>query len=450
VPVESAETLRALCSRTLALTRAEAARVAVARRSRGFTRYAANRITTSGESTDLTASVTSVFGKRLATVTTNRLDPAGLEDAVRRSEELARLAPENPEYPGELGPQKYFAVAGRGDDAVSPLDEGVRAEAAALALGEARAAGTVAAGFIDDVENVVALANTQGLFAYHAGAGAAHTLTVRSPDGAASGWGGAEATTPSRIDTARIARAAIEKCRRGRPPRDLEPGRYTTLLEPTAAGMLLIRLLEHLDARPADEGRSFFSKPGGGSRIGESLFDSRVTVESDAALPGAEAAPFDPDDGLPRRPTRWIERGALRALPTSRYWAHERGVEPIAAPGNLVLQIDGERSLDELIAATERGILITRFWYIRSLNPRTMAYTGLTRDGTFLIEGGAIAAAVNNFRFNQSLADLLRNLDGATRPERVAASESSSVGMPVLAPALRVRDFQLASRSDAV
>jgi predicted Zn-dependent protease len=147
---------------------------------------------------------------------------------------------------------------------------------------------------------------------------------------------------------------------------------------------------------------------------------------------------------------RWVERGVLRQLVTSRYWSRERGVEPVAPPGNLVLSVEGERSLDELVASTERGVLITRFWYIRALNPRTMSYTGLTRDGTFLIENGKVVTAVNGFRFNQSIADLLRNLDAAGRPERVAASESSSVGMPILAPPMRVREFNLASRSDAV
>jgi predicted Zn-dependent protease len=308
----------------------------------------------------------------------------------------------------------------------------------------------VAAGYVDTLETAYALANTKGLFAFHAGAGAAHTSTMRGADGAASGWAGGEATAIARLDSARITRTAIEKCLAGRAPRDLEPGLYTAILEPTAVGMLLLRILLHLDARDADEGRSFFSKPGGGNRIGETLFESRVTVESDPGIPGAEAAPFNGDDGLPRGPVRWVERGVLRKLPTSRYWAREKGVEAVAPPGNLVLSLDGERDLDELIATTERGVLITRLWYIRGLNPRTMSYTGLTRDGTFLIEDGKVVSAVNGFRFNQSIADLLRNVDGASRPERVCASEASSVGMPILAPAMRVREFNLASRSDAV
>jgi predicted Zn-dependent protease len=439
-----------LCARVLGLSRADAARVAIDDSARGFTRYAVNRITSAGSSDDTTVSVTSVFGKRLATVTTNRLDDAALEEAVRRSEALARLAPENPEYTGELGPQKYVAVPQPPTAGEMAHNGDARAEAAAVALAGARDQAVVAAGYVDTVETARALATTKGLFAFHAGAGAAHTLTMRDADGAASGWGGGEATVLARLDTARITRAAIEKCLSGRAPRALEPGRYTAILEPTAAGMLLTRLLGHLDARDADEGRSFFSKPGGGNRIGETLFETRVTLESDPGIPGAEAAPFDGGDGLPRGPVLWVERGVLRKLVTSRYWAREKSVDALAPPGNLVLSFSGERGLDELIASTERGVLITRFWYIRGLNPRTMSYTGLTRDGTFLIEGGKLVSAVNGFRFNQSIADLLRNVDGATRPERVAASEASSVGMPILAPALRVRDFNLASRSDAV
>jgi predicted Zn-dependent protease len=456
VPVDGAD-LDALARRVLALTRAEAARVAIDASTSGFTRYAANRITTAGEAIEANVSVTSVYGRRLATVSTDRLDDDALAQAVRRSEELARLAPENPEYVGELEAQRYVAVGGAapgGGAGGAPGGGGeagaaLRAEAAALALGEAKRAGTVAAGFLDAERRVRVLANTRGLYARHASTGVAHTLTMRTPDGAASGWAGGEADDLRRVDGERIARTAVEKCVGGREPRALDPGRYTVILEPTATGMLLLRLLEHLDARAADEGRSYFAKAGGGNRIGEALFDRRITLASDPAMAGAEAAPFDVE-GLPRRPVRWIDDGVVRALRVSRYWARERGGEPTAAPGNLVLSAAEEQSLESLISSTERGVLITRFWYIRPLNPRTMAYTGLTRDGTFLIEGGRIAGAVNAFRFNQSLADLLARVDGASAPERVVATESSALGMPLLAPALKVRDFHLSSRSDAV
>jgi predicted Zn-dependent protease len=459
LPAESEDTaldrhdVETLGRRALALTRAEAARVTVRVDSRGFTRYAANRITTAGESVDTTVSITSVFGQRVATVTTNRLDDDGLEDAARRSEELARLAPANPESMPELEAQRYVAVRGeapsRSAGAGGERGAAARAEGVAAALRVAQEAGAVAAGFVDTAASTTAIVNTRGLFAEHTSTGAAHTTTMRTQDGDASGWAGAEASAPERVDGAALARTAVEKCLAGRTRRELDPGRYTAILEPTAAGMLLLRLLDHLDARAADEGRSFFSKPGGGNRIGEALFDARVTIESDPAIAGAEAAPFDAE-GLPRRAVRWIDRGVVRELQRSRYWARERGGEPIAAPGNLVFSAASGEGLDDLVASTERGVLITRFWYIRALNPRTMSYTGLTRDGTFLVEDGRIAAAVSNFRFNQSLADLLREVEAVGASRRVVATEASSLGMPLVAPALKVRAFHLSSRSDAV
>jgi predicted Zn-dependent protease len=212
--------------------------------------------------------------------------------------------------------------------------------------------------------------------------------------------------------------------------------------------MLLLRLAFDLDARPADEGRSYFGKPGGGNRIGEPLFDSRVTLLSDLARPDAETAPFT-DEGESVSRTVWVDRGALTNLACSRYWAEKQGRAPSAGPANLILE-GGTDSVESMIASTERGVLITRFWYIRGLNPRTIAYTGLTRDGTFLIENGKIARPVKNFRFNQSIAEMLKNVEMIGPATRVAAGEDSSTGMPIVAPALKVRDFGLASVSDAI
>jgi predicted Zn-dependent protease len=212
--------------------------------------------------------------------------------------------------------------------------------------------------------------------------------------------------------------------------------------------MLMLRMASAFDARPADEGRSYYSKRGGGNRIGERLFDRRVTFVSDPAAGDAEAAPFS-DEGLPRERTVWVENGVLRNLAHSRFWAEQQGVASRPAPANLIMS-GGSDSLAEMIASTRRGVLITRFWYIRGLNPRIISYTGLTRDGTFLIENGRISRPVTNFRFNQSLADMLQNIEMIGRPVRVAAGENSSVGRPIVVPALKVRDFHLASVSDAI
>jgi predicted Zn-dependent protease len=212
--------------------------------------------------------------------------------------------------------------------------------------------------------------------------------------------------------------------------------------------MLLSRLPGVFDARQADEGRSFFARRGGGNRLGEKLFDSRVTITSNPAEKNAETDPFT-GTGLPISPEVWIENGVLRTLSYSRFWAAKTGVPPRAAPSNLLIA-GGDASVDDMIRSTKRGVLITRFWYIRPLNPRTVAYTGLTRDGTFLIENGRVGRPVTNFRFNQSLMDLLANVDMLGPAMRVAANESGATGIAVVAPALKVRDFTLSSVSDAI
>jgi len=202
------------------------------------------------------------------------------------------------------------------------------------------------------------------------------------------------------------------------------------------------------DQRRADEGRSFFSKPGGSNLIGENLFDDRINIYSDPAYTDAETAPFDAT-GQPIGRQQWVDSGRLVDLARSRYWAEKNGEQPLPLASNLIMA-GGDSSLEEMIASTRRGVLLTRFWYIRELNPQTIAYTGLTRDGTFLIENGRITRPVTNFRFNQSLVEMLRNVEMLGPAVRVAASESSSVSSPIVVPAMKVAKFNLSSISDAI
>jgi predicted Zn-dependent protease len=414
---------------------------------RGFTRVAINRITTAGEATDVTVDITSVFGKRVASVETNRLDDESLRRAVRDAESLAKLAPENPEYLPELGEQKYAEVGGY-YPSTSGLTSESRAQAAALGIRAADGAGAVAAGFIDVRAGSSAVATSNGLFAYRAGTGVGSTLTIRTRDGQSSGWAGDEGGDWTTIESERIAEDALRKCRDWRGKTALDPGKYEVVLEPTAVGNLLSRLPPVFDARQADEGRSYFSKRGGGNRLGEQLFDRRITIASNPAETNAETDPFTAG-GLPVGREVWIENGVLQTLSYSRFWAMKHGVLPRPGPSNVIIS-GGDATVEDMVASTKRGVLITRFWYIRALNPRTVAYTGLTRDGTFLIENGKITRPVTNFRFNQSLMDLLANVDMVGRATRVAANESGAAGMAVVAPALKVRDFTLSSVSDAI
>jgi predicted Zn-dependent protease len=213
---------------------------------------------------------------------------------------------------------------------------------------------------------------------------------------------------------------------------------------------MLIRNMRRqaFNARTADEGRSYFSRPSGGTRLGERVFHPSITIRTDPSAPDAETSPFADDDS-PLRPEVWVENGVLRSLAYTRSWADRQGVRPRPVPSNLIME-GGDATVEDMIGSIQRGVLITRFWYIRGLNTQTISYTGLTRDGTFLIENGRITRPVANFRFNQSLASLLQNVEMLGRPSRVAASESSSVAAPIVVPAMKVRGFNLASVSDAI
>jgi predicted Zn-dependent protease len=227
----------------------------------------------------------------------------------------------------------------------------------------------------------------------------------------------------------------------------VEPGRYTVVLEPSAVAALVGLLAGSLGARLADEGRSFFSKPGGGNKIGTKVVDERVTLTSDPFDPEAPGAPFGAD-GLPAARTTWIENGVVRDLAYDRYWAQRSNRAPNSGGGGSLRMSGGTASLDELVAGTARGLLVTRFFYIRTVDPRTILHTGLTRDGTFLIENGRITRAVKNMRWNESPVFLLNNLEALGRPERAASSEGG--GGSIVVPPLRARDFNFTSLSDAV
>lgn len=439
--------MKSLCDHVLSFARADHTRVNVESGARGFTRTAMNRVTTAGSTTDVSVRVTSVVGRRVASIHTNRLDLASLERVVKDSESLARLSPENPEYLPEPGPQSYLQVQGY-YSSTGDLTTEDRARAAALSLERAERDGAVAAGFVDVFAGSQAVANSAGLFTYHASTGAASTLTVRTADGSSSGWAGDEGADWATIESERIARDALRKCRAWRGPTTLDPGRFEVVLEPTAVGMLMQRMMTAFDARSAEEGRSYFSKRGGGTLLGEKTFDERVTIVSDPAFANGETAPFS-IAGDPVQSDVWVDKGVVKSLSYSRFWASRKSVAPKAPMANLIMS-GGDTSLDDLIRSVKRGVLITRFWYIRPLNPRTLSETGLTRDGTFLIENGRISRPVTNFRFNQSLPELLQNVEVLGRPTRVCAGENSSAGPPVIVPSLKVRDFNLASVSDAV
>lgn len=443
----SRDEAKALTDRILAMSHADGCRVSVASGLEGNTRFAANQASTVGDAVNVTVQVRSAFGSRSGSASTNILTDEGLRHAVESSEQTARLAPEDREAMPELEPQTYRDVPAF-FDSTAQLDPGRRAEAALAVLEPSRRAGLIAAGFLTMRAGSGAVANNRGLFGYHRSTAWAYTTTVRTDDGTGSGWAGGAHNDWSRGNARELATTAIQKALGSRNPVAIEPGRYTVILEPTAAANLIQLMAGAMNARSADEGRSFFAKRGGGNKIGEQVVDPRVTIFSDPWDPDLLTSPFG-GDGQPAQRVVWIENGMLRNLNYDRFWAQRQNVQPTGGFGGLKMT-GGEGSLQDLIAGTERGVLVTRFWYIRGLDPRTVLFTGLTRDGTFLIESGRITRAVKNLRFNESPVNMLANLEAMGRPVRVSASESGDIGQAVVVPPIKTREFNFQSVSDAV
>jgi predicted Zn-dependent protease len=440
------------------MAKADATLVGISSDWSGNTRFAGGEITTSGETNDTTVSITSTIGKRRASASTNVLEEDSLRRTVDLAERLAKLSPEDPEIMPELGPQTYTPVAGF-IDATAGLNAEARASATKRVIDRAvetgRAAGDVfVAGYLEANASARAIANSKGLFAYHRSTDANLSTTVRTPDGTGSGWASGGARNWASLDPAALGARAAQKAVASRNPTAIEPGMYTVVLEPQAVADLVPLLGGAFNARAADEGRSPFSKKGGGTKIGEKIADEKVTIYSDPTDAELLTAPFD-GEGLPLQRRVWIENGVLKNLSYSRYWAQKQGVQPTGGgggggggggfgggfPGGLKM-MGGTKSLDELIAGTQRGILVTHFFYIRSLDQRTVLLTGLTRDGTFLIENGKITRSLKNFRWNESPLFMLNKIEDISRAEPTAAGQ--------VMPAIRAHDFNFTSLSDAV
>ena len=429
-----------LIDRVITISKAESIQVNIGGGYSANVRFADNQMSTAGGITNFTVVIQSSFGKKHAVVTVNNIADEALQRAVAQSEALAKLAPDDPEAMPALPPQQYTEVTAY-FDSVANLTPSDRAKAALTALEPARTAGDlIAAGFLVTNASSTALGNNKGMFAYHRSTNANYTVTVRTKDGTGSGWAGGEHNDWNQVDIAGISNRAIEKAKLSRSPVAIEPGRYTVILEPQAVGDLVQLMGGYVDARSADEGRSPFSKQGGGNKLGEKIVDERVSMYADPADPQILAQPFD-GQGFPLGRQVFVENGVLKQLYYSRFWAQKQGKTPTGGPTSFIMS-GGNASVEDLIRSTERGVLVTRLWYLREVDPRTIHYTGLTRDGTFLIENGKITKALKNFRFNESPLFMLNNLDAIGRPVRTSGGDAM--------PALRVRDFSFTSLSDAV
>ncbi len=411
----------------------------------GHVRFALGEPTTAGVSSGARLTVLSIAGRRAGEYTTNQLDAASIEAAVRSSEALARLAPEDPELVPPLGPQAYLPVEAWAEPtaAASPS---LRADLVAAFTREARSRRLTAAGLCESSAAFTALAGAAGLWAYHRETRAGLTGTIRTPAGDGSGWAGATSVRIEDLDAQQLGRVAASKAERSVGAKPLPPGRYTVILDPAAVADLLAFLLSFMDARRTAEGRTPFSRPGGASALGEKIAAGVVTLRSDPAAAAAPSAPFDAE-GSPVGRVTWMEGGLLRTLSTTRYWAGRTGATHVPPPTNF-LMTGGTTATESMIRATTRGLLVTRFWYIRVVDPQTLLLTGLTRDGLFLIEKGEVVSAARNLRFNESPLQVLARVDMLGPAMRVRAAGGGAVLMEV--PAVRSHEFNFTSVSDAI
>ncbi len=413
----------------------------------GNIRYARNTVTTAGKNADTSLVITSYFGKRAGVSTINEFDDAAIERGVRKSEELAKLAPENPEFMEPLGPQSYDESKAYFEKTAN-ITADFRAQAAYDSITPASKVDVTAAGYMEDGAVVNAMMNSRGLFAYNISTGVNFSVTMRSNDGTGSGWVSRDYNDVTKLNSAQASQIAIEKAIQSRNAKAIEPGKYTVILEPDAAADLIQNMFFNMDARSADEGRSFLSKKGGGTKLNDKIVDERINIYTDPLNAEAPAATWS-QDGVPLKKMDIIRNGTVANMFYDRYWAAQKNVKPTPFPANFIMD-GGNASIEDMIRDTKKGVLVTRLWYIRTVDPQTLLYTGLTRDGVFYIENGKIKHPVKNFRFNESPIIMLNNLETLGKPARTGSGFGAFAGGAFVVPAMKVRDFTFTSLSDAV
>jgi predicted Zn-dependent protease len=410
-----------------------------------FIRFANNGITTSGYRITQQVSISSVTeDKREGNAVVTEVTDEALRRGVELAEQLARISPPNPEDMPALGPQKYlvlknfdsFTAAARGDIMIPHVK---------AVIDSAKQSQLTAAGFIQRSANAVAVGNKAGLFGYHTYTDSSLTNTMRTAGGTSSGWASETSVSVKDVNGETVGRVSSEKAVRGAgTKKKLDPGKYTVILEPAGVSDLVGYLAFNFGARDAEQGQSFLSKQGGGTHLGEKMFPDYITLRSDPLDTRLATTPWGPSL-LPNQRMAWIDQGVVKNLYYDRFWASKAGKEPTPATNNLVLE-GQENTLDDLIRSVGRGLLITRLYYIRMLQPQTLQLTGLTRDGVFLVENGKVTDPVTNFRWNESPVRVLQNTKKLGRPSRNQGDETGSS----IVPAIVVDGFNLASVSDAV
>ena len=466
--------------RALRLSTADGCVVIVQERSEANLRWANNTLTTNGAMRSRQLTVISIVngagGLAAGTIGRSSVTEATLADLVRASEQAARDAgPADDAAPLVEPTGAAGLLGGEWSAAAEQTSIGVFggfAPALGDAFGRARAERRLLFGFAEHVLTTTYLGSSTGLRLRHVQPTGRLEVNAKSADFARSAWSGLATADFTDVDVPAIQETLRARLEWSRRQVELPPGRYETLLPPTAVADLMLSLYWAAQARSADEGRTVFSKPGGGTRIGERIAALPLTLRSDPAEPGLECASFAVatasyggvesvfDNGQPVSRTDWIRSGELVELARTRSWAAATGQQPAPAIDNLILTGGpvadavarpgpSARSLAELVAGTERGLLLTCLWYVREVDPQTLLLTGLTRDGVYLVEGGEVTGAVHNFRWNESPVDLLGRCTEAGATERCLPREWNDYFTRTAMPPLRIPDFNMSTVSRA-
>jgi predicted Zn-dependent protease len=424
-------------------------------------RFAGNTLTTNGVARSARLTVISIAGQGVGVVSRAAVRPDQLADVVAAADRAAREAqPAEDARPLVEGLPASASWA----EPVTPTDIGVF-ERFAPALGDAFAAAQAGGrrlyGFAEHSLTSTFLGTSSGLRLRHDQPSGRLELNAKSADLKRSAWTGVGTRDFSDVDVAALDASLAQRLEWAKTRVDLPAGRYETLLPPSAVADLMIYAYWSAGARDALDGRSVFAKPGGGTRVGEQLATLPLTLVSDPAAPGIECSPFVVahassressifDNGLPLSATEWVRDGQLTALRQTRLSAELSGLPVTPSIDNLIVRAPGDgRSLTEMIADTERGLLLTCLWYIREVDPQTLLVTGLTRDGVYLVEHGEVVGEVNNFRFNESPVDLLGRVSEVGSSEQTLPREWGDYFSRTVMPAIRVPDFNMSTVSQA-
>lgn len=418
-----------------------------------LTRFANNTIHQNVSELNEVASIRVAFDGKTARTTTNRFDDESLRRAVKDAESMARVQEPDPdrlpiarpeEAQGPASPARWFEQTA----AITPAD---RAEAVGKIVAVAKKSRLVTAGIYSSSQHTEAIINSNGLSAYHRQTSAEVSITMIGDN--SSGWQKANSPDVRNLDPERLAEIAAQKALDSHSPQELAPGKYTVVLEPAAVLDLVGFMFWDFGGQAILDQRSFLN-----NRIGTKLFGDNITIVDDVRHPLQSNAPFD-GEGVSRRKIELIDKGVIRRLVYARGTAakmksseHANKVGEITvtghgfplpneigeAPTNIVFVTPGnEQTLEQMVAGTERGILVTRLWYIREVDPYEKILTGMTRDGTFLVENGKIKSGIRNFRFNQSLIEMLNSVEAMSHAVRASGEES----FDMVAPAMKVRNF---------